>query len=64
MSLRGGYPRSSRITVPSTGRNDLFDTIIPPESTRTTESWNVPFRAHSYSGENEDAVGGGNWEHG
>ena len=42
--------------VPSCGRGDLLDPVIPPEATHATEGWNAAFRTHSRSGENEDAV--------
>jgi hypothetical protein len=42
----------------------LGKTLIPTsrESTQTTESWDAAFRAHSCSGENDEAVGGGDGE--
>jgi hypothetical protein len=57
-------PDQPGIAVPSFGRSDLLDPVIPPEAAQTTESWNAAFSTHSCSGKNEDAVSGGNCEHG
>jgi len=46
--------------VPSFGRSDLFDPVVPPKSTHATESWDAAFGAHSCPGENEDAIVGEN----
>jgi hypothetical protein len=56
-------PHQPGIAMPSLGRGDLLDPIIPPHSSHATECWDAAFRAYSCSGENEDAVGGGNGEH-
>jgi hypothetical protein len=53
----------SGIAVPSLGRCDLFDSVVPPKSTHATESWDAAFGAQPCSRENEDTVGGGNCEH-
>ncbi len=57
-------PHQPGIAVPSFGRSDLFDPVVPPKSTHATESWDAAFGAHSCPGENEDAIGGGKCEHG
>jgi hypothetical protein len=57
-------PHEPGIAVPSFRRGDLLDPVTSPQATHTTESWNAAFRAQSCSGEDEDAVSGGNCEHG
>jgi hypothetical protein len=57
-------PNQAGITVPGFGRSDFLDSVVPPKSTRTTKSWDAAFRTHSRSSQNEDAVSGGNGEHG
>ena len=49
--------------MPSVGRSDLLDPVIPPEAAHATKSWNAAFCTHSCSDKNEDAVSGGNREH-
>jgi hypothetical protein len=56
-------PHQSGIAVPSLGRCDLFDSVVPPKSTCATEGWDAAFRAYSRPGKNEDAVSEGNGEH-
>ena len=56
-------PHQPGIALPSLGRCDLPDSVVPPKSTHATESWDAAFRAYACSGENEDAVGGANREH-
>jgi hypothetical protein len=56
-------PHQQGIAVPSFGRGDLLDPVVPPESTHATESWDAAFRAHSCSRENEHSISGGNCEH-
>ena len=57
MAIQRAY-RSRRAQQDQDADSDI------PESTHATESWNAAFRAHSCSGKNEDAVSGGNGEHG
>ena len=46
--------------MPSEGRGNFLNTVIPPQTAHTTEGRNTAFGAHPCSRENEDAVGGGN----
>jgi hypothetical protein len=44
--------------VPSKGRSDFLDTVVPPESTDATERWDSALCAQSCPGKDEDTVGG------
>jgi hypothetical protein len=57
-------PHELGITMPSFGRSDVLDPVVPPESAHATEGRNAAFRAYACPGENEDAIGGGKCEHG
>jgi hypothetical protein len=57
-------PHQLGITVPSFGRSDLLDPVTSPKTTHTAKRRNAAFCAHPRPGENEDAVGRGNCEHG
>jgi len=56
-------PHQPGIAVPSFGRSDFLDPVVPPESTHATEGWNAALRAHSCPSKNEDSVSGENGEH-
>ena len=56
-------PHQPGIAMPSLGRSDLLDPVVPPIPTHATESCDAAFRAYSCSGENKDAVIGGNGQH-
>jgi hypothetical protein len=49
-------PHQPGIAVPSYGRSDLLDSVVLPETTYATESWDAAFRAYSRPGKNEDTV--------
>jgi hypothetical protein len=57
-------PYQLRIAVPSYGRSDLCDSVVPPETTHATESWNAALGANPCSSEDEDTIMGRNGEHG
>jgi hypothetical protein len=50
------FPHEPGIAVPSLGRSDFLDSVIPPQTAHATEGWHAAFRAHSRSRENEDTV--------
>ena len=56
-------PHQPGIAVPSLGRSDLLDPVVPPKSAHATESGNAAFRAHPCPGKNKDAVGGSYRKH-
>ena len=51
-----GLPPEPGIAVPSIGRSDILDSVIPPQTAHSTEGWNAAFLAYSRPRENEDTV--------